>query len=139
MGVKNLQAIPSFKVISYSLESGISYEAVQSEMNPGIKAYGTLHSWGMEVRIYNKLKTPLSTNYFLDSWVLMNSSEEVFDVDKGDIRYYPESGSINPGQSATFRLSWPAERLSKRQIAAVAVELSGGDYVFLVPLPAPTE
>ena len=138
MGVKDLTAaVSSFKVTSYSLEEGISYESVPSQMDPGIHVVGTLDSWGMELHVSNRGTTPIQTNYFLDTWMLADSVGKMYAIEKGSILHYPDSGAINPDQTVIFRLPWPDRRFAKHQIFTIGGELGGKHRLLILPLQTP--
>ncbi len=98
---------PSFKIVSYTPEKGVSYLS-NRKMDNRISAWAEVSVNTIKIKIINNSKNEIPLNYNIDEYVLV-TNEDSYYLEKGDRQKYFEKSQIEPNSSFEITLELPAD------------------------------
>ncbi len=98
---------PSFKIISYTPEKGVSYLS-NRKMDNRISAWAEVNVNTIKVKVVNNSDSKIPLNYNVDEYVLL-TDENSFYLEKGDRQKYFDKSQIEPNSSFEITLELPAD------------------------------
>ena len=127
-------------IIKSCTENGVSFKLNSRTMDSRISAEGKVDFSRLNISITNDSNSPISTNFFGDSIMLITKDGTMYNLDKGDILNYPKGNYINPNTTAyyTFLLPRPIWNIKKEDVKKIIFELGvllDKTTVVLKPLP----
>jgi len=108
-GIKMDEAEYEYFVIkSYSVQKGVNYQSTPN-MNPLIYAWAEIEANKIRIKVVNDSNNPIFINYNYDKFTLVNTKNEEFILDKGQVFDYPKQNSVAPNNSIEFVLNLPSD------------------------------